>query len=434
MQNVTEPGNGHTHHDFHDDEIDLFELMEGLWQQKWLIAAVTAACGAIAVVALLLMSPTYQAQTFVRAPLSSELAIIAESELLTLTPTEALQRVEEEINSLSLRREVFDNNINALFDEVPATEDDLDDQFNNSFNPALAVVAPKNGAKSVDSDRRTISFEHSDPVVAAAVVNQLGAAAQASAKSNLLEEFKATLASRLLNLKTELEQRMENQAIVDKDKIAQLEEQDRLAKLRLEDEIAAIKTMATRSRQDEIVRLEEALKVAKSLDIAEPTSLSVLAQNQTSRSGSMAVTTEISERKDPAYLKGTRILSAELVMLKARTSDDQQIPELRTLEMRLALLSNNREVEILRAREDYAAFVFDADLLRGQMGTLEGLLQRDYNQVSLLRIDQVAAVPMNPIKPRKPLILAAALVAGGMLGVLIALIRNAVATRRERLG
>ena len=433
MPNITEQNNGYIDHNFHDDEIDLFELMEGLWQQKWLIVAVTGMSALVALVAVLMMSPTYRAEAFIRAPLSSQIATIAESGVMELTPLQAVQRVEEELNSLSLRRRIFDGNVGNLFDEEPASEDELNNAFFNRFNPAISVAAPNSGPKVKDEDRRTLSFEHSTPAVAAAILNELSAAAGTAAKANLLEEFRSTASSRLQNLTTQLQQGIANRAVSDQDTIAQLSEQDRLKKLRLEDEIAAVRDMAAKTRKDEIVRLEEALVVAKSLKITEPTNLAVMAQNQSNNAGSVAFTAEISEGEDPIYLKGTRVLGAELAVLKARESDDQQIPELRELEKELHLLKANREIETLKARENFEPFVAGAAALREEISKLEGLLAQDYENVSLMRVDQAAMVPTKPIKPRKSLILAAAVVAGGMLGVLVALIRNAAAARRERV-
>lgn len=145
----------------------------------------------------------------------------------------------------------------------------------------------------------------------------------------------------------------------------------------------------------------------------------------------MAVTADLSADKDPDYLRGTRILEAELTALRLRKSDDQNITLLRGLEEELALLDNNRQVEVLESRKDYAAFTESADELRSQISQLEALSVADYSTVALIRIDQRAIVPAHPIKPRKMLILAAAIVAGGMLGVLVALIRNAARSRRS---
>jgi LPS O-antigen subunit length determinant protein (WzzB/FepE family) len=433
MPNITEQNNGYIHHDFHDDEIDLFELLEGLWRQKWLIVAVTGASTLVALIAVLIMSPTYRAEAFIRAPLSSQIAAIAESSVMELTPQQAIQRVEEELNSLSLRRGIFDANLSELFNEEPAGEDELNSAFINEFNPAVSVVTPNSDPKVKDEDRRTLAFEHSNPAVAAAIINGLSKAAGTAAKANLLDEFKSTASSRLQTLNTQLQQAVANQAVSDKDTIAQLSEQDRLKKMQIEDEITAVRDMAAKARQDEIIRLEEALKVAKSLKITEPTSLAVMAQNQSNNSGAVAFTAEISEGEDPIYLKGTRVLGAELAVLKARESDDQQIVELRELEKELKLLESNREIETLKARENFEPFVAGAAEMREEISKLEGLLAQDYENVSLMRVDQAAMMPTKPIKPRKSLIVAAAVVAGGMLGVLIALIRNAAAARRERV-
>ncbi|MEP1472115.1 MAG: Wzz/FepE/Etk N-terminal domain-containing protein [Halieaceae bacterium] len=433
MPNITEQNNGYIHHDFHDDEIDLFELMEGLWQQKWLIVAVTSVSAVVALAAVQITSPTYRAEAFIRTPLSSQVASIAESGVMELTPQDAIQRVEEELNSLTLRRSLFDRNISVLYDEIPASEDELNSAFTNRFDPALSVSTPSRGPKAKDEDRRTLSFENAKPAVAAAIVNDLSEAAGEAAKANLLEEFKSTTSSRLQNLRLQLQQAVANRAVSDKDIIAQLSELDRLKRSQLEDEISAVRDMAAKARQDEIIRLEEALAVAKRLKITEPTSLAVMAQNQSDNSGSVAFTAEISEGEDPVYLKGTRVLGAELAVLRARTSDDQQITELRELEKKLQLLANNREIESLQARENFEPFVANAPVLREEISKLEGLLAQNYDDVSLMRVDQTAMVPTKPIKPRKSLIVAAAVVSGGMLGVLIALIRNAAAARRERL-
>ena len=144
----------------------------------------------------------------------------------------------------------------------------------------------------------------------------------------------------------------------------------------------------------------------------------------------MAVTADLSAGKDPDYLKGTRFLEAELTALRSRKSNDQNITLLRGLEEKLALLDNNRQVEILESRKDYTAFTGSADALRSQISQLEALIVKDYSTVALMRVDQQGMVPTRPTKPRKMLILAVAIVVGGMLGVLVALIRNAVLSRR----
>ncbi|MFT7049308.1 MAG: chain length determinant protein (polysaccharide antigen chain regulator) [Halioglobus sp.] len=449
MQNTPAPSNDSHHYNFHDVEIDLFELVEGLWRQKWLIVGITAGCAVLAVVALLLMSPTYESQGFIRAPLSSSLTPLASAqqqlhdmqqtsdqattEEHIASPPAALNRVGQELKSLNLRRQVFDANLNALFEELPESEQELNTLFLEVFSPAIAVVAPKLDAKTVDEEQLSITYNYTHPDIAAAVVNALIESAHESATADVLQELQTSISASLDNLRSRLTREMDNQSLQDRDEIAQLREKDQLEKLQLEDQIAALRQTAAKQRADQIARLEESLSVAKSLGIDEATSLAVLSQRQSTPGDSVAVTTDLSAGEDPDYLKGTRILKAELAALRSRKSEDPDIPRLRELEEKLGLLGNNRQVEILEARKDYTAFTGSAGALRSQISQLEALLARDYSNVALMRVDQVATPPSEPIKPRKTLILAVAVVLGGMLGVLVALVRNAVLSRRSSL-
>ena len=446
MQNSQEPSSGSDHNNFHDDEIDLFELVEGLWRQKWLIVGITAGSAVLAVVALLLMSPTYESKGFLRSPLSSVLAPVtaAQRELFAMqavndstieveiaSPQSALNRVGQELNSLDLRRQVLDANLNAVFEEPPESEQALNTLFLDSFSPAINVAAPKLDVKTQDNNQLSVTFSHIRPDVSATVVNALIDSAHESARAGLLEELQTEIAVMLEALRGRLARVMDNQSLQDVDEVARLREEEQLKRLQLQDQIAALRDTAAKERADEIARLEEALKIAKNLDIDEPTSLTALSQRQTGPGGSVAVTADLSADKDPDYLRGTRILEAELTALRLRKSDDQNITLLRGLEEELALLDNNRQVEVLESRKDYAAFTESAHDLRSQISQLEALLVADYSTVALTRVDQRALVPAYPIKPRKMLILAAAIVAGGMLGVLVALIRNVARSRRS---
>lgn len=446
MQNSQAPSNGSDHNNFHDDEIDLFELVEGLWRQKWLIVGITAGSAVLAVVALLLMSPTYESRGFLRSPLSSVLGPItsAQRELLAMqavndytieveiaSPQSALKRVGQELNSLDLRRQVLDANLNAVFEELPESEQALNTLFRDRFSPAINVAAPKLDAKTLDNDQLSVTFSHTRPDVSATVVNALIESAHESARVGLLEELQTEITQRLEALRSRLTRTMGNQSLRDVDEVARLREEEQVKRLQLQDQIAALRDTAAKERADEIARLEEALKLAKSLGIDEPTSLTVLSRRQSEPGGAVSVTADLSAGKDPDYLRGTRILEAELSALRLRKSDDQNITLLRGLEEELALLDNNRQVEILESRKDYAAFTESADELRSQISQLEFLLAADYSTFALIRVDQRAMVPTYPIKPRKMLILAAAIVAGGMLGVLVALIRNVSLSRRS---
>jgi capsular polysaccharide biosynthesis protein len=53
------------------------------------------------------------------------------------------------------------------------------------------------------------------------------------------------------------------------------------------------------------------------------------------------------------------------------------------------------------------------------------------SRLKLVTIDKQALEPLSPIKPKKALVLAMGLVLGGILGVLIALVRTLLASRKR---
>jgi chain length determinant protein (polysaccharide antigen chain regulator) len=97
------------------------------------------------------------------------------------------------------------------------------------------------------------------------------------------------------------------------------------------------------------------------------------------------------------------------------------------------------EIKALESREEIAK-----DLARGEDHFIAGLpkllveiealqaLEIDFSKISLARIDEVAVVPIKPIKPRKLLIMALALVGGLFVGLFMALIVAAYGKHKIR--
>jgi LPS O-antigen subunit length determinant protein (WzzB/FepE family) len=125
------------------------------------------------------------------------------------------------------------------------------------------------------------------------------------------------------------------------------------------------------------------------------------------------------------------LISAELAAFKSRTSEDAFTPEVRELEAELALLESNPRIELLKARDNPLAFVDRARELRASIERLERAAQRDFSSVQFMQLDQPAVVPTRPIRPRRSVIMVAALFTGLMLGVLVALVMNATEARRR---
>lgn len=92
------------------DEIDLFALIQSLWQQKKLIAGTTLAVGAIALTYAMLAPRVYQASTVLRPAAINELDALNRSEVYKLPPTEALLKVGAALDSYETRFTFFQSN------------------------------------------------------------------------------------------------------------------------------------------------------------------------------------------------------------------------------------------------------------------------------------------------------------------------------------
>ncbi|QGA49104.1 LPS O-antigen chain length determinant protein WzzB [Pseudomonas brassicacearum] len=156
----------------------------------------------------------------------------------------------------------------------------------------------------------------------------------------------------------------------------------------LEQRIVGLRETAQRLREDRIQQLREALKIAEAIGLTSPSINSTAAVD---------ITVETGNKMD--YQRGSKALAAEVKALESRTSDDAFISDLRSLQMRYSFY---RKLNI------------------------------DPESISVYRQDGSVEVPQSPIKPRKALILLLGIIAGGVLGGFIALIRFAVVRGKKQ--
>ncbi|WP_286914060.1 MULTISPECIES: LPS O-antigen chain length determinant protein WzzB [unclassified Pseudomonas] len=156
----------------------------------------------------------------------------------------------------------------------------------------------------------------------------------------------------------------------------------------LQRQIEAYRDNGVRSREDKIARLQEALRIAESIGLDNPPIIK----------GSLA--SEISSRMDGelTYMRGTKALRAEIAGLQGRASDDPYIDNLRSLQVTQKLYD---------------------DISAHQV------------KIAVYRVDGDAEEPDSPIKPRKVLVMAAAVAGGLFLGVILAMFRVLVLRQRR---
>ncbi len=411
-----------------ENEIDLLALLDGLWARKWLIVGVTAIATALGVLATFLVAPTYRADVQVRPPDLSDLILINQSGMFKLSVEQAFQRGIHELESQRSRRMAFEA---IRQDGLHAGKLENWDWRQFARGISLNLPAPATGVST--RDYVTASYQSGDPELAATAINKLVEVANTNAADTIIGELRYSLETRAELLREQIRQAIDLASLENNYRITQLEEANRLRALQLQDLLASLRAKNKQLRQDRIALLEEAFRIASDLGIEEPEALMQVGIGDGGKDGRLAGLAYIAGDGDPEYLRGTRMLGAEIAALKARKSDDFSSREIRDVEQELALLEHNREAEILEAREDNTAFVEGVSDLREELRLLRAYLDQDYSALRVMRLEEPADPPKYPMNSGKLRIVAIALVAGGTLGVLLALLANATAPMRRSL-
>tara|TARA_R110001599_G_scaffold76384_3_gene209047 strand:+ start:13285 stop:14403 length:1119 start_codon:yes stop_codon:yes gene_type:complete len=363
--------------------------------------------------------------------MSSDFVLLSEVGQIDISADEAFSKFVFEARSLDTQRSVYLRFRDRLYGTEASTNDSNEHDFLHDFIPALEVKLTGISGESVFIEPSLrIGFSCTNSSLCAEVANALAEEARMRARASVVSDVNAKVSTRIQVLESRLEQKAHILKVSDQDIIVQLQEADALRKLEIEDQIAALKQKARQLREDRIAEIKEALRIAESLDIPEPTTLQILAK-QHAPSASVSVSADLSYATEPLYLRGTRLLQAELKALQSRTSDLYTTPEVRDLQAELYLLERNRRIQMLEARDNYTALAEGKGALRSEIAELRAYLDKDFSQVDMARVDQIAVAGTNAIKPRKGLLLALALVGGTFFGLAIALVMIAVENRRQ---
>lgn len=406
------------------DEIDLLELFRRLWEQRLLIALVTAAGVCLAALYAFLATPVYQIQSVLRPPLIKDLDELNRTEVYKLSTGDALKRVGSALDSYEVRLAFF-RAYPALFAEL-AQDGITPEQTFEAFNDqALKLLVPD--PKKSDANLTAyvgLQLDYPATLDGVTILNQLVDFAIQHEREKLEQDVRIIIENRLKNLALSITTSRANYEASKESRIVQLDEADRLKRALLQDELRALRTQLKTRRENRIAQLGEAIRIADALGIRKPTTPSALGQDQRSAQGN-TVRTEVNNQQIPLYFMGTEALEAERKTLQQRKSDDFTEPRIGEILKELQLLENNRQIEVLKLRENEDLFLTDLAKLREEEARLRNL-KVDFDTLQLVTVDQRAVEPSKPIKPKKALILALGLVLGGMLGVFIALVRGMV--------
>ncbi|NYT84326.1 LPS O-antigen chain length determinant protein WzzB [Pollutimonas harenae] len=342
------------------DEIDLRELLLTLWSAKVLIIAVTLLTTCAAAVYVFLSTPIYEAHVQALPPTQGGLAAYNMANQLSGSAVNALTQQPQQ-------EQTPDNAIEAL-----STKDAYKVFLRHADSSSLRQAFFKNtylaeyGSPSDEGQRQQLWKDFNKSL-------------------NIKRPQKPTDAS-LLTLSwqgadPQLIAQWANQYVNMAISAAQhelLQNLQSAVQLRLDSTQAQIDTLrevALIDQQSNMAQLKEALELAESIGLEDPPPSGNLI---TSYTGSTS------------YLRGAKALRAELALITSRQDHDPYLSELPNL---------LRTQTLLKSIDTHPS-------------------------VSVATIDESATAPIDPIKPRKALVLVLGVVVGGMLGILAALLRG----------
>jgi chain length determinant protein (polysaccharide antigen chain regulator) len=343
-----------------DDEIDLFDLINDIWNQKIWVFACLFVTIILAGLYLFKATPVYEAEAKIKSATANDLIQFSRPQLLNIYSLDvkgAFASAKSALLSMGYRKEFYV----LKLDQIKAVQDLYDDTLTLEqnfvgFNKQFSV--------------KTSGVEDSEPFVQV-----------------VLESSNANFASEFLNdfVEYALFRRLRDSY------------DTMLAKVngRIESLNYQAKIMREEYNGDKIRRILN-LKEAKNVALA------VGQENPIYRNMDL-----VGGQRPPLYMLGSKAIKAEIKALESR----------------------EEMAKDLARGEDY--FIVGLPKLLLEIEALQAL-EIDSSKISLARIDEVAVVPVEPIKPRKLLIMALALVGGLFLGLFMALIVTAYGKHKIR--
>ena len=370
----------------------------------------------------------YQTSSLLRPAAINELDALNRSQVYTLPAPDALLKVGLALESYENRLNFFRDHPD-LFKPLLQPGRTLEQSFEVFNRDAITLVQPASNKDNSESSYLRLELTYPASLDGVAILNGFVDYAINKQREQISADLKVIISNRLRELDAQINAARSSYLSDKQGKIASFLEADALQKARLEDELKALRLQLKIEREARIQQLDEAIAIAKSLGITRPTTPSAMA-DAAQGSSSRLVRTEITSQSIPLYFMGSQALQAERAALLKRTTDDFTDDRISQIRKNIQLLEVNRQVEMLGKRSNEDVFLKDIEPLRAEVVRL-GRLNTDMSHLGLASIDRKAQVPTDPVKPKKALIVALAMVLGLLLGLAIATVRFLTQRRQQ---
>lgn len=406
-----------------NDEINLGDLIRNLIRE-WKTMAVVMVIGVISAIAIALYQPkVYLVETSLRIPGVSEMGDLQEQNILKITPVMALRRFVDQLRAADILEETLERS--SWSKELPANSAlDVSQKIKGLINQ-LSVAVVRHDFYELEKGEKApfkeinVSLQSTEPKIAAEFLRLLIKNAQDGALVSFSNDISRIKNTRVSKIREQLRSltlaaKQSRQA-----EISRLKEANQESIARLKQQIDLKIRQAIQDRENRIVQLSEALKIATELEIREP----VIWDDLRPLRKSTQITNEIGDNDSsaPLYFRGTRLLNAELVQLKERKDDKPFIVGLTELEKQILEFQDDQKIVALMSRENDMIYVEKYDDLQRQLSDLlEQQAQFENSQTAI--VTQPALVPTRPMGSFRRIILGGVLLSG-FLALMVALIR-----------
>lgn len=392
--NITQPNN---------NEIDLFEILIKLWQEKLIIICTTLAITIISMIYAYQLTPIYLVNAQISPPTEADLsqfemkidpekvmpfiytpgmAFRQQQELMSLSSSSSSSSFDKK-NSPKIKTDIAFTKFLAILESHSHI---LSLAYKNQklIKEALNINIDDNLIKNI-TELRVIEFPNTIDKISELAPDRYSISIMGSNREALRKLLTIDLKIASESTTQQIKNFLINQTTK---KLNQKIIQQRYIIETLQSQINARKSYLLSTRHDRIIELEAAAKIAATLNIKEP------------------LISLFDKEKDttPLYLQGEKLLHAKIGHLKKLKDNIFIDDDLQSMKAQIVLVKNDQS--IIQFKEEK-----------------EKLL----NNTSILNFSNVIFnAPEKPIKPKKSIIVSIGIILGSFIGLLLAITKIAV--------
>ena len=408
-------------------KIDSLALITNIWRQKTIIFSASALIASIFAAYAFSVTPEYKVSSVLRPAAINELDALNRSEVYVLPPGEALVRVGMALESYEIRMEFFRSH-QKLFEGFVRPGRNLQQAFEEFNKKSISLMLSDKDKLDSLSSYLKLELNYPKGIDGVSILNGFVDYAIENERDHISADLTVIINNRLKEIDGRLAAARSSYDTWKEARIASLSESDRIRRAQLQDELQGLRTQLHSLNSNRIAELNEAITIAKKLNIMMPASPTSVGDD--AHSGSVSMRTEINNQQIPLYFMGVNALEAERTVLLQRKSNDFTERRISQIAKELKLLESNREIEVLKSRVNDELFLTDVQPLRAEKARLLSV-NKDMSNLRLVAIDKEALEPTSQVSPNRPLLIIGGLLLGLVIGCAIAFFRVIKHTLRE---